>query len=117
MIKNAIANKIILIENDEILSDSKIVAQTLNNHLVNITESFNIARPFPDNVPQTSADVAEIFNLSFSDKTFPFLTKMANVCPIFKNENSTSKENYRPMSVLPSASKIFERIMFNQIYN
>ena len=43
--------------------------------------------------------------------------KMANVCPIFKKGDSTSKQNYRPISVLPSTSKIFERIMFNQIYN
>ena len=58
--------------------------------------------------------LAEIFNRSFSDKTFPFLMKMANVCPIFKKGDSTSKENYIPISVLPSTSKIFERIMFNQ---
>ena len=48
--KNAKANKIVLIENDEILSDSNVVAQTLNNHFVNITESLNIARPLSDNV-------------------------------------------------------------------
>ena len=43
--------------------------------------------------------------------------KMANVCPICKKGDSTSKVNYRPIIVLPSTSKIFERIMFNQIYN
>ena len=64
-----------------------------------------------------SGPLAEIVNRSISDKTFPFLMKMANVCPIFKKGDSTSKENYRPISVLPSASKVFERIMFNQIYN
>ena len=64
-----------------------------------------------------SGPLAEIFNRSISDKTFPFLMKMANVCPIFKKGYSTSEENYRPISVLPSASKVFERIMFNQIYN
>ena len=52
--KNAKANKIILIKNDEILSDPKIVAQTLNHHFVNTTESLNIARPLSDNVQQTS---------------------------------------------------------------
>ena len=44
--------------------------------------------------------LAEIFNRSISDKTFPFLMKMANVCLIFKKGDSTSQENYRP-SVLP----------------
>ena len=55
----------------------------------------------------------KIFNRSLSDNKFPFfLMKVANVCPIFKKRDSTSKENYRPIG-----SKIFERIMFNQIYN
>ena len=31
-----------------------VVAQTLNHHFVNITESLNIARPLSDNVQQTS---------------------------------------------------------------
>ena len=52
--KNEKANKIKLIENDKILSDSKIVAKTLNNHFVSITESLNIARPLSDSVQQTS---------------------------------------------------------------
>ena len=39
------------------------------------------------------------------------------MCALFSKRDSTSKENYRPISVLPSASKVFERIMFNQIYN
>ena len=64
-----------------------------------------------------SGPLTEIFNRYISDKAFPFLMKMANVCPIFKKRDSTSKENYRPISVLPSASKVFERIMLNQIYN
>ncbi len=41
---------------------------------------------------------------------------MANVSPIFKKEDNTDKKNYRPISVLPSISKIFEKIMFKQIY-
>ena len=39
----------------------------------------------------------------------------ADITPIFKKLNK--KENYRPISVLPSTSKIFERIMYKQIYN
>ena len=35
--------------------------------------------------------------------------------PIFKKEDELSKENYRPVSVLSHASKIFERIVFNQM--
>ena len=43
--------------------------------------------------------------------------KLANVPPIFKKKDKTFIENYRPVSVLPIASKIFERIMQKQIYD
>ena len=35
--------------------------------------------------------------------------------PIHKKEERTSKENYRPVSLLPLISKLFERDMYNQI--
>ena len=35
--------------------------------------------------------------------------------PIFKKKDKTFVENYRPVSVLPTVSKIFERIMQKQI--
>ena len=35
--------------------------------------------------------------------------------PLFKKDDNTDKTNYRPISILPSISKIFERIMFKQM--
>ena len=35
--------------------------------------------------------------------------------PVFNKEDELNKENYRPVSVLSHASKIFERIVFNQM--
>ena len=35
--------------------------------------------------------------------------------PVFKKEDESNKENYRPVSVLSHTSKIFERIVFNQM--
>ena len=37
--------------------------------------------------------------------------------PIFKKENPLDKTNYRPVGVLPTLSKTFERILFNQLQN
>ena len=37
------------------------------------------------------------------------------VTPVFKKNNLLSKENYRPVSVLPIISKLFEKLMQNQI--
>ena len=47
------------------------------------------------------------------DLKFPSELKLADVVPAFKKEDSTLVENYRPISLLPIVSKIFERIMLN----
>ena len=49
------------------------------------------------------------------NKTFPTNLKLADVTPIFKKLERISKENYRPVSVLPTISKIFERLMQEQM--
>ena len=43
--------------------------------------------------------------------------KLADVTPVYKKKDPTLAENYRPVSVLPSVSKVFERIIRNQIKN
>ena len=41
--------------------------------------------------------------------------KLAYVTPIYKKKDRTIVDNYRPVSVLPTVSKIFERLMYKQI--
>ena len=40
--------------------------------------------------------------------------KLADITPVYKNKDPTLVENYRPVSILPCASKIFERIIQKQ---
>ena len=56
-----------------------------------------------------------LFNKSLDDGTFPSDLKYADVIPFFKKDNKTEKENYRPISILPSISKVFERQIFKQM--
>jgi hypothetical protein len=49
------------------------------------------------------------------NKKFPGKLKLADITPIFKKLQNIYKENYRPVSLLPVVSKIFERIMQNQM--
>ena len=42
--------------------------------------------------------------------------KQVDVIPIFKKGDKTDKENYRPVSILPILSKIYERLVYEQIY-
>ena len=49
------------------------------------------------------------------NKNFSENLKLADASSVFKKEDKTFVENYRPVSVLPTVSKIFERIMQTQI--
>ena len=41
--------------------------------------------------------------------------KLADITPVYKKNDPLDKTNYRPVSILPVVSKIFERIMQKQI--
>ena len=49
--------------------------------------------------------------------SYPDVWKLANVTPIFKKGDKQSIVNYRPISLLPICGKIFEKIIFNNIYS
>ena len=46
---------------------------------------------------------------------FPDFLKVADITPCFKKGDPTDKSNYRPISILPAISKIYEKILFKQI--
>ena len=46
---------------------------------------------------------------------FPSCLKMANATPVYKKENRSDKDNYRPVSILPKLSKMCERCLCKQI--
>ena len=41
--------------------------------------------------------------------------KIANITPVHKKDEPTDKENCRPVSVLPLLSKVFERLLYDQL--
>ena len=53
------------------------------------------------------------FNKSLENGKFPNCLKIANITPVFKKDPRTSKNNYRPVSILPVFSKIFERLLLD----
>ena len=42
---------------------------------------------------------------------------MANVVPIHKRDDKQNVKNYRPVSLLPIFGKIFERLIYNEMYS
>ena len=67
-------------------------------------------------IPQIATQLAHIFNRSFTTGIVPNKLKIAKVIHIYKNENPELFANYRPVSTLPSISKILECLMYSRLY-
>ena len=50
-----------------------------------------------------------------STGTFPTRLKFSQVFPLFKKGNKTEMSDYRPVSILTSFSKIFEKVIYNRL--
>ena len=74
------------------------------------------AKILVDNSVICSQLITQIYNNSILNSNFPAALKNADITPAHKKDETTKKENYRPVSILPCISKIFERIMYDQIY-
>ena len=185
--KGASTNKIVLVENDQIINDDKEVAQKFNDYFDNAVKSLGIsdnkilleepeqshgkvldainmhkthpsiikikekviidkefsftpvslqdirtelkalntkkAAPFMGISAKQLKDVMYIIDKPLLDiwnieilgkKKYPSKLKLADVSPIHKKLQTVLKENYRPISILPVVTKIFERIMDKQ---
>ena len=76
--------------------------------------------PGPDSIPSIAVKSAAVFiapiltsliNSSLSLGVFPDELKLAKVTPIYKSGDTTSPNNYRPISMLNIVSKVFESVI------
>ena len=99
---------------------NKIEIEKLINNLPNKTSSGfdNINNIL---LKKLSKDISpiltDIFNLSIRTGIFPDIMKLAEVVPLFKAKERTYPENYRPISLLMTISKILEKIVYKQTYS
>ena len=59
--------------------------------------------------------LAQVFNRSFQLGQFPDNLKVAKVKPFHKGDSKLIVSNYRPISLLPIISKVFEKIMYKRL--
>ena len=64
---------------------------------------------------QLCQPIRYLINMSFNVSSFPNDLKAAEVTPVFKKNDRLNKVNYRPVSVLPCLSKVFESIYIDQL--
>ena len=60
---------------------------------------------------QLAPNLCKLFNNCMQTGVFPDELKIARVIPLFKNGNKNELSNYRPISLLPVISKIFEKLL------
>ena len=59
--------------------------------------------------------LTDCINDALSRGIFPDSLKFANITPVHKKDEATDKQNYRPVSVLPLLSKVFEKVIYDQL--
>ena len=90
-----------------IIKSLKNKSSNINNFSVKILKSISNLVSFP---------LSEIINQSLINSNFPDSLKIARITPLFKEGDKTDVNNYRPISVLPIFSKIFEKVVYKQLY-
>ena len=70
----------------------------------------NLALPFIEN------SLTLLFNSSMETSQFPDAWKIARIVSVFMDEDKEIKSNYRPISILPVISRLFEKLIADQVY-
>lgn len=73
-------------------------------------------RLLKDSATIIAKPLTKIINASLMTEVVPDVWKRAKVTPVFKKGKRSEMDNYRPISVLPVASKILERAVHRQLY-
>ena len=59
----------------------------------------------------------KIFNKPLNEGVFPELMKQTDICPLFKSKLDNDANNYRPISLLMTISKVLEKIVYQRTYH
>ena len=75
--------------------------------------SCRLLRECPDLIAES---LSLIFNRSIITGIFPNEWKCAKVVPVYKQGKLNCVDNYRPISIIPVVAKVFERIIYDQVF-
>ena len=98
------------------VTESEVRKEILNLSSKKATKNGDIpAKILKESVDIYIKEITFIINDSIENGILPDDLKLSDVSPIFKKEDSFKKETYRPASILPHMSNVFERILYKQI--
>ena len=107
--------------NNSVFSFRKDTYEEILNEINSLdTSKSTQSEDIPFKIIKDNADIfanfiLQNFNKCIIDGKFPDQVKKPDVSPVFKKGNHNDKTNYRPVSILPSLSKIYESLIYNQI--
>ena len=100
-----------------IFNFENVSPEIVHKHITNLKKG---SIDMPLKVLKSTADIITPFltkciNSSINNNVFPSELKLADIIPVYKKGDTGDKCNYRPISILPTLSKVFERVIFDQI--
>ena len=107
--------------NSNVFSFGKVTYEEILNELNSLDTSKSAqSEDIPFKIIKENADIfanfiLQNFNKCIIDGKFPEQLKKESVSPIFKKGKHNNKTNYRPVIILRSLSKVYERLIYNQI--
>uniref|UniRef100_A0A7M5X3F0 Reverse transcriptase domain-containing protein n=1 Tax=Clytia hemisphaerica TaxID=252671 RepID=A0A7M5X3F0_9CNID len=105
---------------DQIFDFTKVEETEVLKVILSLNNSKSVSGTIPTRMLKIAANtcvpfLTTCFNNCVESGTFPDRLKLADIIPSFKKGCLTDKANYRPISLLPVVSKIFERLIVNQL--
>ena len=72
-------------------------------------------RMIKDGAEELAVPLCYLANLSLQSSLFPTSEKLAKIRPVFKSNDRSLLDNYRPISILSVFSKVLEKFVYHQI--
>ncbi len=69
-----------------------------------------------DGAEELAGSLTYLINSCLEQSVFPDTEKYAKIIPVYKSGKRSSMDNYRPISILPVLSKVFEKVVQKQLY-
>ena len=114
LIQRKVANDSTFSFNEASLSDIEKELRSLNRNKAYTFK--NIPPKILKESREYCSDILQkLFNKTLSNKEFPHELKLEDPTPIYKKDDPNKSKNYRPVSFLPVVSKVFEKIIHDQI--
>ena len=70
-----------------------------------------------DEANEIAGPLSKLINRCLKMAVFPSTEKCSKITPVYKSGERTIMDNYRPIAVFPVISKVFERVVHNQLHD